>query len=153
MTLATVQHQPVDASTQIPTGEITAFPSLTADKTFTIGAKEPFIDHCFVLNKDPTSVKLDTRSQPLQKMITLYHPESKIHFEVASTDPAFQVYTGDGINTKAVEGYPAKGARAGIAIEPSRYVDAASRDEWKGMVILKKGQLWGSKMSFTGWRE
>lgn len=86
-------------------------------------------------------------------MITLSHPDTKIHLEVESTDPAFQVYTGDGIDTKAVDGYEAKGARAGLAIEPSRYVDAASRKEWKGMVLLRKGQVWGSKMVFSAWKE
>jgi len=98
-------------------------------------------------------VPLDTRAQPLRKLISLWHPESKIHLEVESTDPAFQVYTGDGIDTKAVEGYGAKGARAGLAIEPSRYVDAASKEEWRGMVVLRKGQVWGSKMAFTAWKE
>lgn len=52
-----------------------------------------------------------------------------------------------------VAGVPARGARAGIAIEPSRYVNAVNVDEWKQQVVLKKGETWGSKSRFTAWIE
>ena len=47
---------------------------------------------------------------------------------------------------------PAKGARAGIAIEPSRYVDAP-REEWRGQCLLKKGEVWGAKSQYRAWKE
>ena len=47
---------------------------------------------------------------------------------------------------------PAKGARAGIAIEPSRYVDAP-REEWRGQCLLKKGKVWGAKSQYRAWKE
>ena len=52
-----------------------------------------------------------------------------------------------------VENVPARGKRAGIAIEPSRYVNAVNVDEWKQQVVLKKGEVWGSKSRFTAWIE
>lgn len=51
-----------------------------------------------------------------------------------------------------VGGAPHRISRAGVAIEPSRYVDAVSRDVWRGMCLLKKGQIYGSKSRYTAWK-
>jgi len=89
--------------------------------------------------------------------VTLSHPSSKLHLEVRSTEPAFQFYTGEHIDVPQLETsdgkkIPAKGPRAGIAIEPSRYVDAP-RDDWREQCLLKKGEVWGAKSQYRAWKE
>ncbi|KAI5204733.1 aldose 1-epimerase [Aureobasidium subglaciale] len=151
-TLMTDQHMVVD-DTDIPTGQIKSFPGVEAEKAFTLGAVDPDIDHCFVINTDPSSVPLDTRPETPRKLCSFFHPTTKLHFEVLSTEPAFQFYTGKYIDIPAVEGAPARGARAGFCVEPSRYIDAANNNDWKKMVLLKKGQTYGSKIIYRGWKE
>ncbi|KAK7707822.1 hypothetical protein SLS57_009205 [Botryosphaeria dothidea] len=150
VTLSTDQHLPVD-STAIPTGSIEPYPGVTANKTFTLGEKEPVIDHCFILNKDAGAIPVDTRGLPLQKLAAFYQPESKIHLEVHSTEPAFQFYTGGFIDVPAVNGLPARGARSGFCVEPSRYVNAGNVEQWKGQVLLKRGAKYGSKIVYRAW--
>ena len=50
------------------------------------------------------------------------------------------------------EKIPAKGPRAGIAVEPSRYVDA-QRSEWRGQCLIKDGGVWGAKSRYVAWKE
>lgn len=139
----------------IPISTTTApYPGVTANKTFTLGATLPDIDDCFIV--DPakaSSTLMDNRSEPLVSLVKAYHPESKIHLEVLSTDPAFQFYTGKHIEVPAVDDLPARGSRAGFCVEPSRYVNAINVDEWKGQVLLKKGQLYGSRTVYRGWSD
>lgn len=70
-----------------------------------------------------------------------------------STEPAFQVYTGAGIDVPAVNGMPARGSRSGFCVEPSRYVNAPNEPAWRGMAVLKRGQVWGSKTVYKAWTE
>jgi aldose 1-epimerase len=140
-------------STGIPTGPIQDFPGVTASKTFTLGEEKPDIDDCFIVNTDPTSIPVDTRGLPIQKLAAFYHPDSKLHLEVSSTEPAFQFYTGKYIDVPAVEGVPARGPRSGFCVEPSRYVNAVNVPEHQGMVLLKKGATYGSKIVYRGWEE
>ena len=97
VTLPSNLYQVVDDE-DIPTGAIEPYPEFNANEEFTLGAVTPAPDHCFIVNNDPASIKLDTRSEPLNKLISLYHPDSKIHFEALSTEPAFQFYAGKKIN-------------------------------------------------------
>ena len=85
------------------------------------------------------------------------HPGTKLHLEILSTEPAFQFYTGEHIDVPELrsssgEKIAAKGARAGIAVEPSRYVDAP-RSEWRGQCLLKRGEVWGAKSQYRAWKE
>jgi len=148
--LITNKYQVVDDG-GIPTGPIEEYPGVSAKKTFTLGEKEPDIDDCFVANTDPSSIPIDTRSLPLQKLASFYHPESKIHLEIHSTEPAFQFYTGKYIDVPAVGDVPARGARAGFCVEPSRYVNAINVPEYKSMMTLKKGEKYGTKIVYRGW--
>ena len=50
------------------------------------------------------------------------------------------------------DGSGKKAARAGFCVEPSRYVDAVSREGWRGMVVVKKGEVYGSKIVYRGWK-
>ncbi|KAF1362393.1 galactose mutarotase-like protein [Lizonia empirigonia] len=150
VTLITNKYQVVDDG-GIPTGPIEEYPGITAGKTFTLGKKEPDVDDCFVANTDAGSIPIDTRSSPLQKLLSAYHPESKIHLEVHSTEPAFQFYTGKYIDVPAVDDLPARSARSGFCVEPSRYVNAINVPEYKSMMVLKKSQKYGAKIVYRGW--
>lgn len=149
--LITNKYQVVDGG-GIPTGPIEEYPGVTAQKTFTLGEQEPDIDDCFVANTDARSVPIDTRSSPLQKLASFYHPDSKIHLEIHSTEPAFQFYTGKYIDVPEVDGQPARRARSGFCVEPSRYVNAINVPEYKPMMVLKKGDKYGTKIVYRGWQ-
>ncbi|KAJ4291008.1 hypothetical protein N0V90_010204 [Kalmusia sp. IMI 367209] len=151
VTLITNKYQVVDDG-GIPTGPIEEYPGVKPNTAFMLGEKEPDIDDCFVANPDPSSVPIDTRSSPLQTVASFYHPGSKIHLEVATTEPAFQFYTGKYIDVPAVENLPARGARSGFCVEPSRYVNAINVPEHKSMTILKKGEKYGAKIVYRGWQ-
>lgn len=137
----------------IPTGEIKPFPGIPVNEEFVLGPDEPDPDHCFIVNTDASNIPLDTRKEPLRKLIELYHPNTKIHFEALSTEPAFQFYAGRFIDVPATDGAPARGRRSGLCIEASRYVNAINNEEWKSQVLLKKGQIWGSKTIYRAWVE
>ena len=150
VSLSTDLHQVVN-QVNIPMGPLARFPGVEPNKVFTLGLNEPDIDHCFVLDTKPEQVPIDTRNRSLQRLGTFYHPATKIHLEVHSTEPAFQFYTGKYINVPGIDGLPARGPRSGFCIEPSRYIDAVNANSWQGMVILKRGQKYGSKFAYRAW--
>jgi aldose 1-epimerase len=152
--LCTSSYLPVDDG-GIPTGGPTPFPKVATDTAFTLGPVEPDIDDCFVVDPSasPSAVPLDTRSQPLTKLVSAHHPGSKIHLEVSSTEPAFQFYTGKYIDVAAVDGLAARGARSGFCVEPSRFVNAVNEDKWKSQMLLKKGEKYGARIVYRGWKE
>ncbi|KAI1151908.1 galactose mutarotase-like domain-containing protein [Nemania diffusa] len=151
--LCTPSYLPVDNG-GIPTGGATTFAKVATNEQFTLGAQEPDIDDCFVVDPcaSPNSVPIDTRSQPLIALVKAHHPESKIHLEVHSTEPAFQYYTGKYIDVPAVEGVPARGARSGFCVEPSRFVNACNVEDWKNQVLLKKGEKYGCRIVYKAWK-
>lgn len=145
VTLGSNQHLPL-RDDGIPTGgKPQSYPGIEQNKPFTLGASEPDVDDCFVFPTPPNSIPLDTRSSPLKSLVKAYHEKTGIQLEVLSTEPAFQFYTGKYIDVPAVQGVPARSARAGFCVEPSRWVDAAGREEWRGQVLLKKGDVYGSR--------
>lgn len=150
VTLSTNLHQVVN-DVDIPTGPIEPYPGVEANKAFTLGPKEPDIDHCFVLNTAPESIPIDTRTLPIRRLGAFYHPATKIHLEVHSTEPAFQFYTGKYIDVPAVGGLPARGQRSGFCVEPSRYINAVNVDKWRSMVVLKRGHKYGSRFTYRAW--
>ncbi|KAK4099113.1 galactose mutarotase-like protein [Parathielavia hyrcaniae] len=152
VTLATNSHLPLDSG-GIPTSGPKPFSTVEPNKPFTLGAQEPDFDDCFIVNEAPSSVPMDTRAQPLSKHVSAHHPESKVHLEVLSTEPAFQFYTGKWINVPEVPGAPARKARSGFCVEPSRWVNACNEDEWKSQMVLKKGEKYGCRIVFRAWKE
>lgn len=152
MTLATNSYLPVDEG-GIPTDGPKPFSKVEGNKPFTLGPQEPDIDDCFVINEAPDTVPIDTRPLPLTKLASAYHPDSKIHLEVYSTEPAFQFYTGKYINVPEVPGAPARGPRSGFCVEPSRYVNACNVKEWKNQMLLKKGEKYGCRIVYRTWKE
>ncbi|GAB7357466.1 hypothetical protein MBLNU459_g0006t1 [Dothideomycetes sp. NU459] len=151
-TLMTNNHLAVD-SDSIPTGEIEPYPGIHAGKAFTLGETEPDIDHCFVMDTNSSDVPLDTRNISPRQLCAFRHPNTRLHFEVLSTEPAFQFYTGKFIDIPATDGTPARGPRSGFCVEPSRYINAINVDKWRSQVLLKKGQVYGSKIIYRGWKE
>ena len=166
---ATIDHLPVDKD-QIPTGKIEPFSGLQGTNTdIKLGASSPELDHCLIYDHNASAVPLDTRSRELKRLVSLKAQDTGIRLEISSSEPAFQFYTGEGCDVPATKGDAvpselgagdqhglkgeARGPRAGIAIEPSRYVDCVNRSEWKGMVLLKKGQLYGSRSRYVAWKE
>jgi len=150
VTLCSAQHLPKDAE-NIPVSGPEPFPAIKANEAFILSDTAPVVDHCFVINEAPETIPLDTRRLPLQNMAQTYHPESGIHVEVWGTDPAFQFYTGENTNVPVVAGMGARGPRSAFCVEPSRYVNAPEVDEWRGMVLMKKGQRYGSRIVYRGW--
>jgi aldose 1-epimerase len=150
VTLITNKYQVVNADA-IPQGPIEEYPDLSPETKFTLGEEEPKIDHCFVVNTDSKSIPVDTRSEPLQKVASFYHPESKIHLEILTTEPAFQFYTGNFIDVPEVEGIAARKPRSGFCVEPSRYVNAINMPEHRHQMVLKKGEKYGCKITYKGW--
>ncbi|PVH77494.1 galactose mutarotase-like protein [Cadophora sp. DSE1049] len=152
VSLSTNAYLPVDAG-GIPTTSSTApYPSLSPNTPFTLGSSEPDIDDCFIVDPSlASSIPLDTRSSPLNSLVKAYHPDSKVHLEVLSTEPAFQFYTGKYIDVAEVDGVKARGPRSGFCVEPSRYVNAVNVEEWRGQVVLKRGETYGSRVVYKGW--
>lgn len=70
-----------------------------------------------------------------------------------STEPAFQFYTGKYIDVPEVEGVGARGPRSGFCVEPSRFVNAVNVDEWRGQVVLRRGEVYGSRVVYRGWSD
>jgi len=153
VSLCTSDFLPVDEG-GIPTTTTTAsYPAIEPNKTFTLGATLPDIDDCFIVDPSSSSIPLDTRSSPLHKLVSAYHPDTKIHLEVLSTEPAFQFYTGKYIDVPEVEGVKARGPRSGFCVEPSRFVNAINVEEWRGQVVLGREEVYGSRVVYRGWSD
>ncbi|PNS21290.1 Bifunctional protein gal10 [Sphaceloma murrayae] len=160
--LSTNLRQEVDDQA-IPTGSITPHPAVTVGEEIVLGPTDPVFDDCFVLGDiDPKTVPLDTRSGDMRRLVSFWHPDTKIRFEVESTEPAFQFYTGEFIDLEyeEEEEEEEKGGqkhvfnkRAGFCVEASRYIDAAGKAEWEGMVKMKRGQVWGSRTIYRAWKD
>ena len=149
--VGTDQHLPVDDG-DIPTGTVEKYPGITANEPFVLGPEEPDVDHCFIMDTDAKNVPVDTRSRPLSRLIALLHSATGVHLEVHSTEPAFQFYTGRHIDVPASEHGPQRAARSGLCVEPSRYIDAVNRPEWRDMTILKRGEKYGSRTRYVAWK-
>ncbi|EEA19685.1 hypothetical protein TMatcc_009828 [Talaromyces marneffei ATCC 18224] len=150
--LATDWHLPFD-STSIPLGGMDHFTKVPVAEQFILQGAQTEIDDCFLMERDPSKVPLDTRPLPLNLLAEFSHDNTKLHLEVYSTEPAFQFYTGNFIDVPAVNGLPARGKYAGFCVEPSRYVNAPNVPEWRNMAVLKKGEIYGAKMVYKAWKE
>lgn len=124
----------------IPTGKIIEREIATFDEKPTIlGKKGPDYDYAFVV--EDVAKDINTADNELKLVAKAHHPESDITLEVLTTEPSFQVYTGDWL----CAGYA---PRDGFAVEPGRYVDAINQPQWKDSVTLNPGQTYGSKIVY-----
>jgi len=125
VTLASHDFMKVDAG-GIPDGKIEHYPGVDAGKAFTLGPVEPDIDDCFVFT-DSVKAPLDTRSLPVRKNAEFYHPSTKYHLIVSSSEPAYQFYTGKFIDVEARKDGPRRGklgmdfvsSQAGLWMRPA----------------------------------
>lgn len=153
VTLGTDQYLPVDEKSSLPLGTVEKHPLINAGEAFILDETEPDLDLCFVMNTQAQAIPLDTRGRELKKLINAFHPESGTHLEVFSTEPAFQFYTGKYLDVPASTSGPAFPARAGFCVEPSRYIDAINKPEWRGMVVIGKDQTYGARNVYKAWIE
>ncbi|CAG8884442.1 unnamed protein product [Penicillium salamii] len=149
--LATADYLPLD-DTGIPTGGVAQFPR-DVTTPFELVPTGAHIDDVFVLESDASKVPLDTRGLPVRRLAQFSNSRTGLHLEVHSTEPAFQFYTGKYINVPSINGAPAHGEGAGFCVEPSRFVNAINEPEWRSMVLLKKGQIFGCKNVYKAWKE
>lgn len=148
--LSTADYLPLDV-TGIPLGTIDKFPrDVTAP--FALTANEPHIDDVFVMETDPSKIPLDTRDQLLRRLAQFSHPNTGLHLEVHSTEPAFQFYTGKYVDVPEIDGALPHGQGAGFCVEPSRFVNAVNEPKWRGMVLLKRGQVFGCRNVYKAWK-
>ncbi|KAG7660420.1 GAL10 [[Candida] subhashii] len=130
----------VDAKSLLPTGNFIKNEKVTVGKPIVMD-KDAFFDYCFI--GDEAGCGIDTRSLPLKAHFECVHPKTTTKLTVSSTEPAFQFYTGDGVNTKGF------GKRSGFCLEPSRFVNAINHKEWADQVILKKGEVYGTTIKYS----
>jgi aldose 1-epimerase len=149
-----------DEKYQIPNGTIGIQPGIECNYPVMLTAQRPSIDECFMLDTDSSAVSLDTRGRDLCLCISAYNAGTNLHMEVMTTELSFQFYSGDGINVAQIqvgdcheEQVPRRGPRSGFAVEPNRYVDAVNRPEWRNMILLKRGQVWGCRNQYRVWRD
>lgn len=155
ITLPSTLYLPL-SSTSIPTGSVIPHPHISPHVPFTLGPTSDFpsgsFDDCFATST-ATSCPLDTRKSPLNLLLSAFHPATNIHLQVLSTEPAFQFYTGAGIDVEAVGGLEARGARSGFCVEPSRFVNAVNVKEWRDQVVMRKGEKYGARIVYKAWSE
>lgn len=136
----------------IPLGSVESYPGLEAGRAFVLHANEGHLDHCFVMERDSSNIPLDTRACEARLLASFSHPETKMHLEVYSTEPAFQFYTGQHIKVNASDYGPERRAGAGFCVEPGRYTNAINVPEWRNMMALGQGQLWGARNIYKAWK-
>lgn len=161
-TLITSSYLVLDDSTPgIPAGKIDAHPLVPrqANTPFSLTGKDGKtrpIDDCFVLPEyadDQTTIPIDTRDQTLRTLATIRGEKSGIVLRVQSTEPAFQFYTGKHTDVKSYEGGKGYGNFSAFCLEPSRFVNAAGREEWRSQVLLKKGETFGARNRYWALKE
>lgn len=145
--LATSSILEINPDTLIPNGKIGPHADLPSGSfaPITITHTEPVIDNCFVLDDD---CPLDTRQKPLQPFARLYHPSTRLHLEASTTEPAFQLTTGESLAVA-----PGLEKRGGFALEAQRFVNAVNNADWIGQVKIWKGDVWGSKTTYSIWKD
>ncbi|CAI4703109.1 ASN_HP2_G0045570.mRNA.1.CDS.1 [Saccharomyces cerevisiae] len=128
----------------LPTGKIIERNIATFDSTEPTVLHEdtPVFDCTFIIDANKDLKTTDSVSvNKLVPVFKAYHPESHIKFEVSTTEPTVHLYTGDNLCGKFVP-------RSGFAVQQGRYVDAINRDEWRGCVLLKRGEVYTSKTQY-----
>lgn len=124
---------------QISTGKIQLLPeSLLNGKTLD---DTTVYDDCLIV--DENAWMLDTRPKQLKRIFEVTSAQTERRIDFFSTEPAFQFYTGDGVNVDS------RGSRCGICIEPGRFTNAVNIPKWRQQVILRKGEVYGSRMRYV----
>lgn len=138
----------------VPIGanEVMDFSGSHAGRTFGARIREVQgrgYDHPYVIRRD---AETDTRSHALVEAVSVRSPESGITLRFETTEPAFQLYTGNWVpecSSKVTQENVELGQWSGFCLEASRNPDAPNKDEWKGQVVLRVGEKYGSKTVYT----
>jgi aldose 1-epimerase len=117
LTLNAGHYTPVD-DRLIPTGEIAPLKGSTLDYSDWKALGATAIDHNFVLPEDGK----------LRRAASLRLRESQLQLDVVTTQPALQVYTGDGLNTPFTP-------RAGICLEAQGFPDAPNQPNFPSIML------------------
>lgn len=140
--LASNQYTPVNEGL-IPTGEIvrvegSAFNFSTAKKIGKDLSKVPGgYDHNFILDAKKTN--------GLDAVATLYHPQSGRYMEMATTEPAVQFYSGNFLDG-SLKGRGGKSMTKhyGLCLEAQHYPDSPNQPKFPN-VILNPGETYTQK--------
>jgi aldose 1-epimerase len=140
---------------KLPTGTTSQHPEVrlftsTTPLSIALGETGPVFDHCFVLPDSPEPA-IDTRKYPLREFAHCFDEESRVNLLASTTEPTFQFYTGDGINIPAKGKQPGFGPRAGLCLESGRQINAINDPEARNWVVLKEGEVYGSRTSYSVW--
>jgi aldose 1-epimerase len=151
--LFTAMKQDVDEG-KIPTGTTSSHSDIrlfteSTPLSFTLGEKEPVFDHCFVFSEMPEPT-IDTRTLPLRDIAHLFSETSRVNLLASTTEPTFQLYTGDGVDVKD-EGKVLYGSRSGLCIEAGRPINSVNDPKHRKWVSLKEGEIYGSYTTYTVW--
>ncbi|KAG5360871.1 Aldose 1-epimerase [Yarrowia sp. B02] len=143
---------------EAPTGELVACKPLDEavkkseqpqdSQGFHISLNGVPLDHTFAVdNQRLSEPKLDTREDPLVTVAVMSRDKTRL--TVKTTEPCFQVYTGDYNNASLLPGESrAFGARSGVAIECSRPTNAWNVPKWKNWADLGNGE-YGAKIVYV----
>ncbi|KAI8085010.1 aldose 1-epimerase [Halteromyces radiatus] len=98
-------------------------------------------DHPYVLHHE---FKTDTSGLPLQKAVEAYSPETGIQLTFSTTEPAFQFYTGNWLESGHIKAKKSQDQvpiepYAGFCLESSRFPDAPNKPDWRASVLLQDG--------------
>jgi len=152
--LHTAMKQDVDDA-KIPTGTISPHPDVrlftsSMPLSVTLDQGGPVFDHCFLM-PDMIDPVIDTRKFPVRDIAHLFHEGSRVNLLASTTEPAFQFYTGDGIDVKSKDGEVLFGSRAGLCLEAGKQINAVNDPRARSWVVLKKGEIYGSYTSYSAW--
>ena len=124
-------YTPVD-----PAGIPVGGHELVAGTQFDFRAARPVgstgIDHNYVL-----------RGRGLRVAAVLASPTSGLRMELLTDQPGLQVYTGDGLGTRAPEAAAGLRSRSGIALEPQLFPDSPNRPDFPS-ATLRPGAVYRS---------
>ncbi|CAO3594251.1 unnamed protein product [Absidia cylindrospora] len=150
--------------TGVPTGKElswsdASYMNFTGDSAgTTIGARTDQLpttkgyDHPYVLHHE---FQTNTSTLALQKAAVAFSPETGIELTFSTTEPAFQFYTGNWIESghmkakKSQDQVPVE-PYAGFCFESSRFPDAPNKPDWRSSVLLQDGDkdVYASKTVF-----
>lgn len=130
--LATSKALEVDPNTLIPTGNVS---------TLDISNLDGKVDNCLIVRE---SSQINTSSESLVEVLEASHPDSTLVLRVETTEPSFQLYTGDYVDI------PGKfGPRCGFCVEPGRLINAVNVEKWKQLVLLDNKSTYGSRTRYS----
>jgi len=111
-------------------------------------------DHCYVL--DPVSEHYDIQGEGNlgEDVVTIRSPLTGIEMSMSTTEPGFQLYTGQllpevGLRGKASQSKAQLGLYSALCLEAQRFPDAINHERWQAQVILRDGETYKQKTVYS----